>query len=152
MVTETVYAPTSPETGVTVRVHVANGRQSAMTAVGTALTSPARQTVKDAELVAPRVIVVGEGGTPQDTICTTFSVTADEVLARSPFELALESGVYAAFRGVLPEPTWEIVNAHEPAPAARVAEQVSLKPSVTVTLPVGVALPDAGLTVKLTPT
>jgi hypothetical protein len=54
---------------------------------------------------------------------------------------------------VLPEPTWEIVNVQEPAPpAARAAEQVSLKPSVTVTLPVGVALPDAGLTVKLTPT
>lgn len=153
MLTVTVYAPALPGTGVTVRVHVATGRQLVVTAVGMALTSPARQTMKDTESVAPRVIVAGGGGTPQDTICTTFSVTADEVLARSPFKLAFESGVYAAFSGVLPEPTCEIVNAHEPAPpAARVVEQVSLKPSVTVTLPVGVALPDAGVTVKFTPT
>lgn len=103
--------------------------------------------------IEPRVIVAGGAEPPQDTICTTFSVTADEVLASSPFELAFESGVYAAVSVVLPDPTCEIVNAHEPAPpAARAAEQVSLKPSVTVTLPVGVALPDAGLTVKLTPT
>ena len=51
--------------------------------------------------IEPRVIVAGGAEPPQDTICTTFSVTADEVLASSPFELAFESGVYAAVSVVL---------------------------------------------------
>lgn len=155
MVRVTVYAPAFPGTAVTVRVHVAFERQLDVTAVGTAFTSPARQTVKEIVVVAPAVTTVGARGTPQAIICTTFSVTADEVLARSPFEVAFESGAYDAVSDVLPEPTCEIVSVHEPVPAeaeVRVAEQVSLKPSVTVTVPVVAALPDAGLTVKLTET
>ena len=56
---------------------------------------------------------------------------------------------------MLPDPTCEIVSAHEPAPAeaeVSVAEQVSLKPSVTTTVPVGTVLPDDGLAVKFTET
>lgn len=155
MLRVTVYAPALPATAVTVRVHVAFEMQLDVMAVGTALTSPARQTMNDDVPIEPRLIVAGGAEPPQETICTTFSVTAVEVLARSPFDVAVASGVYAAVSDVLPEPNCEIVNAHEPAPAeveVKVAEQVSLKPSVTVTLPVGVALPDAGLTVKVTPT
>lgn len=89
----TVYAPGLPATAVTVRLHVAFERQLEVTAVGTALTSPARQTVKGIVIVAPSLTVAGAGRAPQETICTTFSVTAEELLARSPLELALESGV-----------------------------------------------------------
>jgi hypothetical protein len=93
MLRVTVYAPALPATAVTVRVHVAFERQFDVTAVGTALTSPARQTVKVIVVVAPSLTVAGAGGVPQETICATFSVTEEELLARSPLELAFESGV-----------------------------------------------------------
>jgi hypothetical protein len=79
-------------------------------------------------------------------------VTGVDVLERSPLEFA--SGLYVAVSGVLPDPNCEMVNAHDPAPAVRAPGQESggLKPSDAVTVPVALALPDAGCTLKFTVT
>ena len=136
-----------------VTVHCANDGQSDATAVGTACTSPARQTDKVKITVVPCAEDCAEGGVPQFAICTRFSVSGEDVLGASPLEFA--SGLYAATRGVLPDPSWEIVRAHEPVPAeveVKVAGQESLKLSEAVTEPVGGALPDAACTLKFTVT
>ena len=73
-------------------------------------------------------------------------MTEVEVLVRSPRPLEFASGVYVAVSGALAADVVEMVTGHDPAPALSVTEQPSLAltPSVTLTVPVGVALPSVG--------
>ena len=87
---------------------------------------------------------------PHESISTTLSLTLPVFPAKT-----FVSGVYVAFSVAVPDAGGVvIVNVHEPAPAdagVRITGDgvhVSPRPSVTTTLPVGVALPDVGATLN----
>lgn len=132
-----------------VSLHSALGGQPVTTAVAAACTLPARQTDRVKVDVDPAATVCDAGRVPQLSISVSVSVTAGDAPERSPSATAGASGVYVAVSGVVVDAVGEIVSAQEPAPlalAARATEQPSLvlTPSVTLTVPVAVALPDTG--------